>query len=32
MTESNVPLGTDFKSGATYTVTVNGVTRTFEAQ
>lgn len=32
MTESNVPLGTDFKSGAIYTVTVNGVTRTFEAQ
>lgn len=32
MTESNIPLGTDFKSGATYTVTVNGVTRTFEAQ
>jgi hypothetical protein len=32
MTESNIPLGTDFESGATYTVTVNGVTRTFEAQ
>ena len=32
MTESNISLGTDFESGATYTVTVNDVTRTFEAQ
>lgn len=31
-TESNIPLGTDFESGVTYTVTVNDVTRTFEAQ
>ena len=31
-TESNIPLGTDFESGATYTVTVNDVTRTFEAE
>ena len=31
-TESNIPLGTDFESGETYTVTVNGVTQTFEAQ
>ena len=31
-TESNIPLGTDFESGATYTVNVNDVTRTFEAE
>ena len=31
-TESNIPLGTDFESGETYTVIVNGVTMTFEAQ
>ncbi len=31
-TESNIPLGTDFESGATYTVNVNDVTRTVEAE
>ena len=32
MVETNVALGTDFESGESYTVSVNGVTESFEAQ